>query len=426
MLYLEKDINSKRGLNMKIEKTFYLKTYDEANLITEAFGIESGYQKTVFALDIPDILPQITYISGESGCGKSIMLKEIIKKYNIVRAHVNIDKEKPLFLWGENKEENLKLLSLVGLGDATLFIAKWEELSDSQQYRAMLFAHLISDNKYIILDEFLSTLDRITARAVSYVFQKAIRKTNKILICATAHSDLIDFLQPNLYLEGTAFVHEWEIKEYNDFDNPYIDEIKIQHEDKMWYRNATLGELHYKGKYTGGVKDYLSLYYHDKLVGLLIGIYRMHDGGRRISRLVIHPSFRGCGFGVHLVKYYKELNPTVDVVASMARFNPVFEKAGLKRMNDVNIKADSKLKKELIKNGFDISKWFKKSYCNDFMKRDNNRRIFFNHISKISYLVCPGGKYLSDNEVKGKIMENRKLAGRVLWNIRPKILAKFG
>jgi len=411
---------------MKIKKTFALEMYDEASLITEAFGIESGYKKTVFDFTLPDNFPSIIYITGESGCGKSTLINEIVKRYNIEKKELKIEYDKPLFLWGNNKEENLKLLSLVGLGDATLFIAKYHQLSDSQQYRAILFAHLLSDEKYIILDEFLSTLDRTTAKAVSYVFQKAIRKTNKILICSTAHSDLTNYLQPDLIIKGTAFVHDWEIiNRASEIINPYLEKTNIKHENKTWYRNARLGELHYKGKYTGGVKDYLGLYYKEKLIGLLIGTYRMNDGGRRISRLVIHPSFRGCGLGVKLIKYYKEQNPTVDVVASMARFNPVFEKAGLNRVNDVQITVDSKLKKDLMSNNFDIKQWYKKSYCLQFMQDKKNREVLAKYSKKIGYLVCPGGKYLEENEIKEKLITTAKLSGRVLWNIRPKKMAKF-
>ena len=417
---------------MKLNKTFFLETYDEANLITEAFGIESGYKKEVFNIELPDVLPQIIYITGESGCGKSTLLKEMIKDYDLPTHTLNIDETTPLFLWGDNKEENLRLLSLVGLSDATLFISKWNELSDSQQYRATLYKYLLSDSKYIILDEFLSTLDRKTAQAVSYVFQKAIRKTNKILICSTAHSDLKDYLQPDLTIEGRAFVNDWTITErIKSVRNPYLLNTYVIHENKEWYRETKLGELHYKGKYTGGVKDYLALYLrqpigqHDILVGLLIGTYRMSDGGRRISRVVIHPSYRSCGLGVLLVKKYAEMHPTVDVVASMALYNPVFEKAGLLRQPDSVYNPPAKLKKAIVANAFDVKQWHSKTYCNDYMKYIENRIILSNHAKEISYLVCPGGKYVDKQEVIDTIMNNPKTAGRVLWNIRPKKLGKF-
>jgi len=412
---------------MKLNKTFFLDTYDEANLITEAFGIESGFKKEVFDIELSDQLPQVIYITGESGCGKSTLLREIISKYHLPNDRIVIDTTTPLFLWGDDKQENLKLLSLVGLSDATLFISKWNELSDSQQYRAKLYKYLLSDCKYIILDEFLSTLDRKTAQAVSYVFQKAIRKTNKTLICSTAHSDLRHYLQADLVISGKAFMNDWTITERTlSVHNPYTLDVEIVSEDKEWYREAKLGELHYKGKYTGGVKDYLAMYLGADLIGLLIGTYRMSDGGRRISRLVIHPSYRSCGLGVMLVEHYAMMHPTVDVVASMALFNPVFEKAGLVRQKDSVYNPPAKLKKDLIAHGFDVKQWHSKNYCTKFIiKNQKHRELLTEHSKSIAYLVCPGGKYLKNEDVKSILRGNEILAGRVLWNIRPKKLGKF-
>ena len=411
---------------MKIFKQFTLQSYDEANLITEAFGIESGYTNTILDLELPNKLPNITYITGESGCGKTTLMKEMLSLYNLQESIPEIKKDTPLFLWGKDKELNLKLLSLVGLGDSTLFISKYHELSDSQQYRAKLYSLLLNDNEYLILDEFLSTLDRKTAKAVAYMFQKAIRKLNKKLIVITAHEDLRDYLQADLIIHGKAFPSEWKVEVLQqDINNPFLNTLIIKQEEKIWYRNARLGELHYKGKYTGGVKDYYGMYLNNDLIGLLIGTYRMHDGGRRISRVVIHPSYRGCGLGVHLIKYYLSKNPTADVIASMALYNPVFEKAGMIRMQDVKVDPNTKLKKVLINNNFDMKKWYSKSYCDEFMKTIENKRCLLTILTQIHYLICPGGKYLEKDELIQRILDDSNTAGRVLWNLRPKTMAKF-
>lgn len=53
----------------------------------------------------------------------------------------------------------------------------------------------------------------------------------------------------------------------------------------------------------------------------------------RISRVVIHPKFRGIGLGVFLVQEtLSKVNArVVEVLAVMARYNPFFEKAGMVR-----------------------------------------------------------------------------------------------
>lgn len=408
---------------MNINKSFIVKPHDDGEFIAEAFGIESGHNNVILNnIEIPDEIPKVTYITGESGCGKSTLLKEVYSKYI---QKLEIPRE-PLFKWGKDEQETLKYLSLVGLGDAVLFMSYYDELSDSQQYRARLLLELLNDNEIIVLDEFLSTLDRKTAQSVAYCFQKAIRKTSKKIVVATAHDDLIDYLQPDLLIKGKAFPSRWEIhrNDTTEILNPYND-IIIKDEDKNWYRECSLGELHYKGKYTGGVKDYLAAYYNGTLVGLLIGIYRMSDGGRRISRLVVHPSYRGIGIGQKLVEEYISRYNTADVVAAMALYNPVFEKSGMKRVKDVEIKPPKGLSTILKTNKFDCSKWYSKDYCMVFMSDKNNRKILLDYTKEISYLVCPGGKYLEETEVEYKLINDASTSGRVLWNLRPRTMAKF-
>lgn len=407
---------------MNIEKSFVIESYDDANYITEAFGIDGGYKKEILKLNLPDELPKVTYITGESGCGKSLLIKYLFGE----QTQIEIPKDKPLFKWAENEYESLKLLSLVGLGDATLFISKYEHLSDSQQARARLYLNLISNKDVIVVDEFLSTLDRKTAKSVAYVFQKAIRKTGKSLVVATAHDDLFNFLQADLNIVGKAFPSRWEVYERKDeITNPFKGNIKISYKDKHWYKDLRLGELHYKGKYTGGTKDFISVELDGEYIGALVSTYRMHDGGRRISRVVIHPSYRGCGIGVELVKFYLRDNPTADVVASMAMYNPVFEHAGMKRVKDSEIKPPSGLYSKIKEYGFDKNKWYSKTYCLEFCKDDKVRRKISEYSKKAGYLVTPAGEYLSDEDVKSKILNEVKTCGRVLWGFRPRKMAKF-
>jgi predicted N-acetyltransferase YhbS len=53
-----------------------------------------------------------------------------------------------------------------------------------------------------------------------------------------------------------------------------------------------------------------------------------------ISRVVVHPKFRSVGLGVRLVRDTLALagTPFVEAVAVMARYNPFFERAGMRRI----------------------------------------------------------------------------------------------
>jgi N-acetylglutamate synthase-like GNAT family acetyltransferase len=90
----------------------------------------------------------------------------------------------------------------------------------------------------------------------------------------------------------------------------------------------------------------------------------------RISRVVIHPKFRGIGLGEFLVR---ETLPRVDakvveVLAVMAKYNPFFERAGMIRIDYERdeTSVSRKIKGFLEANEFRFSLAGSKPYCNQF------------------------------------------------------------
>lgn len=410
---------------MKIHKEFYFNPDLIANHITEAFGLDGGFVKKICDIEIPDDY-EIIYITGESGSGKTTILNEIIKDYN----PQDIPYDKPLYQWCGDSEEDehraIKLLSLCGLSDATMFISLYDNLSDSEKSRARMFLELASDKEIIVVDEFLSTLDRKTAQVLSFCFQKAIRKEHKKLIAVTAHSDLHKYLQPDVVITGKSYPSSFSVELIKaDIVNPILNDIEYRYVGKEDYKNLALGELHYKGKYTGGTKEYLFAYYGDEVIACLVSIYNMSTGGRRISRVVVHPSYRGVGVGKELVKKYIEDYPDTDVVAAMALYNPIFEKAGMKRVNDSVVKSPSGLKKDIESLGFDAKKWFSKSYCIEFAKDESHRDVISKYAKHCTKLVQPGGIHLSTNEIAEYIKNDENTCGRVLYQLRDRTMAKY-
>lgn len=404
---------------MKIKKTFLIEPDEQANEITEAFGIDSGYENKVVDIELPDDF-EIMYITGESGSGKSTILKELatIPDIEIPNTH--------LFEWGDKQKETLRILTLVGLGDAVLFLSKYNQLSDSQQARARISLQLINDLDVLVVDEFLSTLDRETAKSVAYCIQKVVRKMGKKAIFVTAHNDLENYLKPDVLITGKAFPSAWEVENKKVTDkNEILGRCTFEYKDKFFYKELRLGELHYKGKYTGGTKEYLAVMLEKRCIGILVSTYRRHDGGRRISRVVIHPSYRGVGIGKELISKYLEDYPKCDVVAAMAMFNPVFEKAGMKRTTDSKATSPSGMKKQLIEKGFNAEMWFSKDYCNLFSLKEENRIVISGFAKNATHLVQPGGKHLRTDEIKQKIIDDKVTASRVLWGLRPRTMAKF-
>lgn len=409
---------------MHITKNFILEVPPFGNMITEAFGIDGGYNQLVCDLDVPEDY-EVLYITGESGSGKSVLLNELFPDYKVESVPIT-----PLFLWGgesnDQQIETMKILTLVGISDATLFINTYDRLSDSQKARARIALELMSDKPVVVVDEFLSTLDRKTAKPVAYCIQKAIRKLGKKLVVATAHDDLTKYLKPDYIIYGNAFPSEFTCEKYTCSNiNPILPEVELVYGDKFDYRNLRLGELHYKGKYTGGTKEYLFAKYDGRTIGVLVSTYNRSTGGRRISRLVVHPSYRGIGVGQALVSKYISEFDSVDVIAAMGLINPVFEKAGMTRVSNSVIKSPSGLEKDLIALGLDTNLWGSPSWCNEVCKQDDVRNVLSKYAKNASDLVCPGGKYLKVEEIANKIKSEVTTAGRVLYGLRQREMAKY-
>lgn len=173
--------------------------------VAEAFGLGLDDREFILfdklALEINQ--GDVVYITGQSGSGKSVLLRELTLAMKDTKRLINIDdvklKEVPLVdQIGKDTNEALALLARVGLNDAYLFIRKPSELSDGQRYRLRL-AHLIGmDADVWVADEFGAVLDRTTAKIIAFGLQKYARKLGKTLIVATTHTDLEEELGPDL------------------------------------------------------------------------------------------------------------------------------------------------------------------------------------------------------------------------------------
>lgn len=177
--------------------------------VAEAFGLGLSDKEFVIfeelELDVPK--GSIVYITGQSGSGKSLLLRELELQMGDRGFKVaNLDKveleDKPLIdQIGSSTTEALKILSIAGLNDAYLYIRKPAELSDGQRYRFKLAKAIESGADVWVADEFLAVLDRVAARVISYTLQKAARAQGATLIVATTHTDMVRDLYPDIYIE---------------------------------------------------------------------------------------------------------------------------------------------------------------------------------------------------------------------------------
>jgi ABC-type ATPase with predicted acetyltransferase domain len=338
--------------------------------ISEAFGIGIDEEKqfVVFKDFAVDINPSdIVYISGDSGGGKSVLLRELkaqilkTKEFGkVVSAdEIKID-GKQILIEGVGNDTNsaVNILSQAGLNEAFLMLRRYKELSDGQKYRHRIAKMIDSGADTWFFDEFLATLDRITAKVVAYCVQKIARRLGKTVIIATTHKDLFEDLNPSVYVEK-GFGDSAKVERYQSQNNPcsLLSEIVIEKGIREDYRR--LEEFHYRQKMPSIIYHVFRARLHDEVIGAICYI-PSHPNLRarslclsqfkgsstaehvrminqtfvRIGRVVVHPKFRTIGLGVKLVKDTLSLvdRPYVETLAVMAQYNPFFEKAGMVRI----------------------------------------------------------------------------------------------
>jgi len=383
--------------------------------VCEAFGLGVDEAKRFVVYDNFSLefrRSDLIYVTGDSGGGKTLLLKAFKGYFGEEAVELNdlaIDPEETLIEGvGEDVKEAIEILSLCGLNDAFLFLRRYKELSDGQKYRYKLAKLVDRREKAVwVVDEFCASLDRIMARVVAHLFQKVARRLGKTVVVATTHDDLLDDFQPDIVVrkgfEGDVAVvrNEVEPKQCSICENMHIEKGSFEDYER-------LKRFHYRSKNEKEsaslrMKDCYKLLYGDSLIGIIVYSHsylnlkprNMVFGDRyvftpgdlhkarlvneeiaRISRVVVHPKFRGIGLGELLVKetLSKVDAKVVEVLAVMARYNPFFERAGMLRVDygrdETSI--DKRIRGFLEERSFDFKLARSKAYCRGFFSELDN------------------------------------------------------
>lgn len=196
--------------NYLIDKRFHteVERTDRVLEIAESFGLGLDDKEFVVFDNQPIDIEQgdVVYITGQSGAGKTTVLRELSSQMQHLGVadidKVFLDPSVPLIdQIGKSTAEALNFLSIAGLNDAYLFIRKPQELSDGQRYRFRLAKIIESGAKVWVADEFLAVLDRTTAKVLAFNLQRTARRVGATLMVATTHTDMVEDLAPNLYIE---------------------------------------------------------------------------------------------------------------------------------------------------------------------------------------------------------------------------------
>ena len=283
----------------------------------------------------------IGVIYGGSGTGKTTLLKEF---GNL--SSCKFDDEKPLisnFDWLEPKEATF-LLSAMGLASVPTWLRPFSLLSNGEQYRAELAYKVgkAKENEVVLIDEFTSVVDRDVAKAMSNALQKYIRRTNKKIILASCHFDIMEWLLPDWTyspLKGKVEKHDFRLSK-----RPKIELQIFRCRYETW---NLFKQHHYLSEDLNKASQCYVFLWNDKpiaFVGILPfpGVFDAKT--RVISRIVVLPDFQGLGLGKAIINYISSLYASVDSKMYIRTINPAI---GLALGSDKNWNPTSKNMKEV-------------------------------------------------------------------------------
>lgn len=191
------------AFNTRVNKT--IRTLE----IAESFGLGLDEKEwTLYDnLELDIARGDVVYVTGQSGSGKSVILRELqslMAKDGQTVASIDDfvfqDDTNVIDQLGKTTSDALGLLSMAGLNDAYLFVRKPSEMSDGQKYRLKIAKLIESGADVWVADEFGAVLDRVTAQVVASNLQRAARAAGATVIVATTHEDLKNALRPSVQI----------------------------------------------------------------------------------------------------------------------------------------------------------------------------------------------------------------------------------
>jgi len=292
---------------------------------------------------------------------------------------------------GGGLSARLEILSRCGLAEATVLVAPGRCLSAGQQYRLALAVAIWraagspegrpSDSlrlapaacpRLLLVDEFAAALDSATAEVLAAQMPKLVRRYGLAAIVSTPREELLPLLQPDRIIVKPLAAAAW-VEQAAGAPGAaaaagrncpwWLDRQLIVRGRLADYR--PLGCFHYltgppaahKRVWTIRVPDDRRLLGSPEMAAVLVvsppvlncrgrnfaipGQYvgpdrravvrHLNEEVECISRVIVHPTYRGCGLAVRLVRHALRTaqTPLVEALATMGTVHPFFQRAGM-------------------------------------------------------------------------------------------------
>lgn len=322
---------------------------------------------------------EILAIVGPSGAGKSVLLRQLAQQAPRCRPLrteelSRCDRPAVSALEGGTLAQRLEVLSRCGLAEAAALVTPARRLSGGQLYRlaladALWGASRRNEPTLVLADEFAAVLDEATAASLCRQVRKLVRGSTIALVAAMPRRDLLPALAPDVVVvkplgeaasllvgEGLAELIEagaavaepadWPVQRGNIHDyhalavfhylagppaahkrvwvvrppsplpgDPAVAAVLVVSPPVPAVRGRNIAT---EGRYAGG----------DRRASLAL----LNAEVECISRVVVHPIYRGCGLAVRLVRHAISTaqTPRVEALAAMGNVHPFFEHAGMR------------------------------------------------------------------------------------------------
>jgi len=186
----------------KGRKDFYRYLKDRYNLSTGTTFIESCQLRR----RLPKKKFTLGVVVGPSGSGKTSTLRLF---HPAQTAHMRPKAGRPLMQYFPTPSRAERMLAAVALNNILDWMQPFDKLSGGQQFRASLALALDrwkQSSHYLVIDEFCSYVDDVTSKAISFRFQKHLRREGCTgVVLATLKPQLLPYLRPDwvLYTDAT-------------------------------------------------------------------------------------------------------------------------------------------------------------------------------------------------------------------------------